>query len=89
MRAWILLASVFGIGAAQAADLSFAPQGSGFSYSVAQPAPPLVVYDFEPGVVIRAYWLPPWGHRHYFPATGRAPIYGRRERVPLPEQPLK
>ena len=122
MRAWILLSSVFGVGAAQAADLPLISQGSGSamsqdgSYTLAQPAPPLVVYDFEPGVVIRAYWLPPWRHRHFFPATGRAPVYGRREylapdgpvepaetyyrswsssspvlreRMPLPEQPLK
>jgi len=28
---------------------------------------PIVIYDFEPGVVVRAYWLSPWRHRHYFP----------------------
>src|SRR6476469_7520059 len=85
MRVWILLASVFGIGTAQAADLPLISQGGGSymslggSYTLAEPASPLVVYDFEPGVVIRAYWLPPWRHRHFFPATGRAPMYGRRE----------
>ena len=122
MRVWILFASVFGIGTAQAADLPLISQGGGSymsqggSYTLAEPASPLVVYDFEPGVVIRAYWLPPWRHRHFFPATGRAPVYGRREylapdgphepaesyyrsrstssrvpreRMPLPEQPLK
>jgi hypothetical protein len=87
MRALVLLAGLFGIGAAQAADLSVAPQGSG-SYTLAQPAPPVIVYDFEPGVVIRAYWLPPWGHRHYFPATGRMPVYGRREYL-APNGPLE
>ena len=120
--AWILLASVFGIGTAQAADLPLISQGGGSymsqggSYTLAEPASPLVVYDFEPGVVIRAYWLPPWRDRHFFPATGRAPVYGRREylapdgppepaefyyrsrstsspvlreRMRLPEQPLK
>ena len=85
MRGWVLLAGLFGIGAAHAADLSLEPQGSG-SYTVAQPAPPVVVYDFEPGVVIRAYWLPPWGHRHYFPATGRMPVYGRGKYL-VPNRP--
>lgn len=28
---------------------------------------PIVVYDFQPGVVVRAYWASPWRHRHYFP----------------------
>jgi hypothetical protein len=28
---------------------------------------PIVIYDFQPGVVIRAYWASPWRHRHYFP----------------------
>lgn len=27
----------------------------------------LIIYDYEPGVVVRAYWLPPWRNRHYFP----------------------
>jgi hypothetical protein len=26
-----------------------------------------VIYDFQPGVVVRAYWASPWRHRHYFP----------------------
>jgi len=28
---------------------------------------PIVVYDYQPGVVVRAYWASPWRHRHYFP----------------------
>ena len=28
---------------------------------------PIVIYDFQPGVVVRAYWASPWRHRHYFP----------------------
>jgi hypothetical protein len=28
---------------------------------------PIVVYDFQPGVVVRAYWASPWRSRHYFP----------------------
>lgn len=42
-------------------------------------AEPFVVYDYEPGVVVRTYWLPPWAGRHYFPSGGKSPILGRRE----------
>jgi len=42
-------------------------------------ASPIVIYDFQPGVYVRAYWLAPWRHRHYFPATGEQPIRGRDE----------
>jgi len=28
---------------------------------------PIVIYDFQPGIVVRAYWASPWRHRHYFP----------------------
>lgn len=64
---------VAGIVAAAAADL---PPGY---FAIGGPAPPLVIYDYEPGVVVRAYWLPPWDDRHYFPATGRRPRIGRAE----------
>ncbi len=30
-------------------------------------AVPIVIYDDEPGVVTRSWWLPPWRNRHYFP----------------------
>ena len=42
-------------------------------------ATPLLIYQYEPGVVVRAYWLPPWRHRHFFPRTGRRPAIGRKE----------
>jgi len=42
-------------------------------------AGPVIVYDDEPGVVVRAYWASPWRHRHYFPRTGHKPKSGRRE----------
>jgi hypothetical protein len=38
-----------------------------------------VIYDFEPGIVVRAYWATPWRHRHYFPTTGEKPESGRNE----------
>jgi hypothetical protein len=45
-------------------------------------AEPFVVYDYEPGIVVRTYWLPPWGGRHYFPSGGKTPVVGRREHIP-------
>ena len=42
---------------------------------------PFVVYDYEPGIIVRAYWLRPWAGRHYFPAGGKMPIVGRREQL--------
>lgn len=46
---------------------------------VARRAAPLVIYDYRPGVIARAYWLAPWRHRHYFPTTGEKPEIGRDE----------
>lgn len=40
---------------------------------------PLVIYDYQPGVVVRAYWRAPWRQRHYFPRTGEKPEVGRDE----------
>ena len=42
---------------------------------------PFVVYDYEPGIVIRTYWLPPWAGRHYHPSGGKLPVLGRREQI--------
>ena len=42
---------------------------------------PLIVYDYQPGVIVRSYWLAPWQNRHYFPKTGKRPKVGRLERV--------
>lgn len=63
---------------AQAADLDIQGSGGGFSrYAVR--AEQLVIYDFEPGTVTRAYWLAPWRNRHYFPMTGKRPRLARDE----------
>jgi hypothetical protein len=45
------------------------------------PAGQIVEWDFEPGVVVRAYWLPPYLNRHYFPTSGVAPQLGRKENL--------
>ena len=72
-----------GMASARAADLPLRPaldRNVGLHYhAAARRAGQLVVWDFEPGVVVRAYWLPPWRHRHYYPATGERPRIGRRE----------
>ena len=39
----------------------------------------IVVYDYEPGVSVRAYWIAPWRNRRYFPTTGEMPEIGRDE----------
>ena len=43
---------------------------------------PVIVYDYEPGVIVRCYWCPPWQNWHYFPRTGKRPKVGRREVLP-------
>jgi hypothetical protein len=44
----------------------------------------LMVYDFQPGVHVRSYWLAPWRHRHYYPRTGVRPKIGRNEHLSAP-----
>jgi hypothetical protein len=68
----VVAAGLLGQGAASAADLAGAWDG-------AVRAEPLVAYDFEPGIVMRAYWLTPWAGRRYFPSGGKMPVVGRRE----------
>ena len=74
MRALMAIAILFfaiaGVAIAQAADLpdEHAPHNV-FTHHVphGERVGPIIVYDFQPGVVVRAYWLSPWRHRHYFP----------------------
>ena len=78
-----LLAVVCAQGA-NAADISAGKSAGGYSaYSpyVAH-IEPVIVYDSEPGVIVRCYWCPPWRNRHYFPMTGKRPKVGRREILP-------
>jgi len=42
-------------------------------------AAPVILYDIQPGVVTRTWFLSPWHHHHYFPATGEKPRSGRLE----------
>ena len=84
----VLLAVVviaLGLAGARAADLDRARGYSDIGYRSA----PLVIYDDQPGVLVRAYWLPPWRHRHYFPATGKRPRIGRYENLWAVSRPSK
>jgi hypothetical protein len=49
--------------------------------AVAVHGEPYAFYDFEPGIVVRAYWLEPWAGRHYFPSGGKSPVLGRHEQL--------
>jgi hypothetical protein len=73
---------------AGAADLS-ASRSNGTSSFIGQRALPVVLFDDQPGVEVRAYWLPPWHDHHYFPATGRRPKIGRREYFSVKRPALK
>jgi hypothetical protein len=86
MRVLLAVAVIaLGIAGARAADTDMA---RGY-YAMVQRAEPTVVYDYQPGVVMRAYWLAPWGHRHYFPATGKRPRIGRYENLAAVSRPSK
>jgi hypothetical protein len=80
IAAILVLLSV-GFTAARAADVSF--DGTR-SYAIGERAGPIVIYDYQPGVVVRAYWQSPWRNRHYFPRTGKRPKVGRAENLSAP-----
>ncbi len=61
---------------ALAADLAVEQGGyGGYGYDGGQ----IVIWDAEPGVVLRTWWAPPWRDRHYFPSSGEKPDIGRDE----------
>ena len=80
---WIAAVIVVCSLAASAADISGVHVGGGYSDYAPFGAriEPMIVYDYEPGVIVRSYWYAPWGNRHYFPSTGRRPKSGRLERI--------
>jgi hypothetical protein len=68
--------------AAGAADVSAGGPVTGYGpYAYSPRIEPLIVYDYQPGVIVRSYWWSPWQNRHYFPKTGKRPKVGRLERV--------
>jgi len=78
-----ILISAVGSLAANAADISGLRAGGAYGNYVPFGAriEPVIVYDYEPGVIVRSYWDVPWGNRHYFPSTGHRPKSGRLERI--------
>lgn len=74
------------LGAARAADL---PLDGGAQYSTygdvsGERSGSILIYDSQPGVVVRAYWQRPWRNHHYFPHTGKRPRIGRAENLSAP-----
>jgi hypothetical protein len=68
--------------AASASDVSAGGPAAGYGpYAYSARIEPLIVYDYQPGVIVRSYWWAPWQNRHYFPKTGKRPKVGRLERV--------
>lgn len=84
----VIAAIVLSAGAslAHAADLPVQSESSYSRYAagIGQRGGQIAIYDYEPGVVVRAYWSPPWRHRHYFPRTGERPEIGRDEDLSAP-----
>lgn len=85
----ILIAAIVvsaGISAADAADLpvEYSTGTSTYSSAIGQRSGTLVVYDVQPGVVVRAYWQAPWRNHHYYPRTGERPEIGRDEDLSAP-----
>jgi hypothetical protein len=71
-------------GAARAADLRLDGGAQYSGYTSGQRSGSILVYDSQPGVVVRAYWQSPWRNRHYFPRTGKRPRIGRAENLSAP-----
>lgn len=85
----VLLAGLIGgTAAARAADLPLrlAERGPSYEIEPGRPAGQVLIYDFEPGVVLRAWWLPPWRHRHYFPFGAARPAALRPARRQPPQR---
>jgi len=79
-----LAAIVLGVASADAADLDFS-RGLRDGYAAyGARAQQIIVYDYRPGVIVRAYWRAPWRNRHYFPTTGEKPEIGRDEDLAAP-----
>jgi hypothetical protein len=91
MRVLLAVAVIaLGIAGASAADMDAADMDMGRGYSaMGHRSAPLVVYDYQSGVVMRAYWLAPWRHRHYYPTTGKRPRIGRYENLSAVGRPSK
>jgi len=73
-----------GIAAAHAADLPRVPASRSVGLYYAPHgvrAGQVWIWAWEPGIVVRPYWLAPWRNRHYYPVTGQRPLVGRDEDI--------
>lgn len=87
MRVWATAVAAIclaGSTTANGADSVVGPSVAGYGIYAPYSAriEPMIVYDYEPGVIVRSYWWAPWQNRHYFPKTGKRPKVGRLERMP-------
>jgi hypothetical protein len=92
MRVLLALALLaFGITSARPADLPGERGVGQYSYRAVTGtrAAQSVTYQYEAGVLVRAYWRAPWRHRHYFPTTGEQPEIGRDEDLSATGGPLE
>ena len=80
--AFTIIAFVASATVANAADVRTSPGGYVGYSDYGLRTEPVIVYDYEPGVIVRTYWEPPWRNHHYFPSTGRRPKVGRLEHIP-------
>src|SRR5262249_17273874 len=68
--------------AASAADVSAGGTAVGNGpYAYSPRMEPLIIWDYQPGVIVRSYWGEPGKNRHSLPKTGKRPKVGRLERV--------
>jgi hypothetical protein len=82
---------IVGSGVARAAEIppSDHVAAPGAYPLVGHRAVPYDIYDFEPGIVVRPYWLQPWAYRHYYPRgrdvrSHRVRAVARRPRLAEP-----
>jgi hypothetical protein len=78
----IFSCAIAAVGRTEAADLRSRVSSTAAAFDVVPVrAGQFFVYDYQPGVEVRAYWARPWQNRHYFPFTGKKPKVGRRENL--------
>lgn len=78
-RLGVIAGLVAGLGGATALAADIPGDSAGYGVYGDVRAGQIVVWDAEPGVIVRQYWLPPWRNRHYFPSNGEMPEMGRDE----------
>ena len=81
MRACAIAA--IAVWAASSADVYGGGPAVGYGpYACSPRIEPLIVYDYQPGVIVRSYWWAPWQNRHYFPKTGKRPKVAHKSSPP-------